>query len=75
MTCPWDNHVERSLNYKEEKYSPSVADLDNDFRVFHYSVEVSVRGQVTKDNRACLNSFTVSGRNKIGRELSPLALI
>ena len=52
LTCPWDNNVERSHNYKEEKYSPLVADLANDFRVFHYSVEVTVRGQVTKDNRA-----------------------
>ena len=57
LTCPWDNNVERSHNYKEEKYSPLVADLTNAFSVFHFSVEVSVRGQITKSNRARLKSF------------------
>ena len=57
LTCPWDNNVERSHTYKEEKYSPLVADLANHFSVFHFSVEVSVRGQVSKSNRARLKSF------------------
>ena len=57
LTCPWDNNIERSHTYKEEKYSPLVADLANSFSVFHFSVEVSVRGQVTKNNRARLKSF------------------
>ena len=57
LTCPWDNNVERSHTYKEEKYSPLVADLANHFSVFHFSVEVSVRGQVLKSNRARLKSF------------------
>ena len=57
LTCPWDNNIERSHNYKEEKYAPLVADLTNAFSVFHFSVEVSVRGQISKSNRARLKSF------------------
>ena len=57
FTCPWDNNIEQSHTYKEGKYSPLVADLANSFSVFHFSVEVSVRGQVTKNNRARLKSF------------------
>ena len=36
LTCPWDNNVERSHTYKEEKYSPLVADLANHF--FRFSL-------------------------------------
>ena len=57
LTCPWDNNVERAHAYKEDKYAPLVADLSRDFTVFHFSIEVSARGQVTKSNRARLKEF------------------
>ena len=57
LTCPWDMNIERSHNYKEEKYAPLVADLSRNFKVFHFSIEVSVRGQVSKGNRTRLKSF------------------
>ena len=57
LTCPWDKNIDRSHTYKEDKYSPLVADLSQSFTVFHYSVEVSVRGQLTGNNRARLKSF------------------
>ena len=52
LTCPWDHNVERSHEYKQEKYSPLVADLSRSYRTKYYPVEVSVRGQVTKKNKA-----------------------
>ena len=58
LTCPWDSNVANSHSYKEEKYAPLIADLSRDFSVFNYSVEVSARGQVTKDNRARIKSLT-----------------
>ena len=57
LTCPWDNNVDRSHSFKEEKYSPLVADLARNFSVSQFSVEITVRGQVTKANRARLKSF------------------
>ena len=57
LTCPWDSNIDRSHTYKEDKYAPLVADLSRDFKVFHFSFEVSVRGQVTKANRARLKEF------------------
>ena len=57
LTCPWDSNVQRSHDYKEEKYAPLVADLSRDFRVYNYSVEISARGQVTKPNRARIKSL------------------
>ena len=57
LTCPWDSNISRAHEYKQEKYSSLVADLSMNYRVFHFSVEVSVRGQITKRNRARLKSF------------------
>ena len=57
LTCPWDGNVERSHAYKEGKYAPLMADLSRDFTVLHYSIEISVRGQVTKDNKSRIKSF------------------
>ena len=57
LTCPFDTNIERSHNYKQEKYAPLVADLSRDFKVFQFSIEVSVRGQITKGNRARIKSF------------------
>ena len=58
LTCPWDNNIERSHNYKEEKYSSLVTDLARDFTVFQFSVEVSVRGQLTGPNKARLKNLS-----------------
>ena len=57
LTCPWDANIERSHNYKQEKYSALVADLSRHFRVKYYPVEVSVRGQVSKNNKSRFKSF------------------
>ena len=57
LTCPWDSNIVRSHEYKQDKYAPLIADLSRDFTVFQFSVEVSVRGQVSKGNRARLKSF------------------
>ena len=57
LTCPWDSNIENAHSFKDTKYAPLVADLSNDYKVFHYSVEVSVRGQLTKSNRARLKSM------------------
>ena len=57
LTCPWDDNIARSHNFKQEKYAPLVADLSRIYKVFHFSIEVSVRGQVSKSNRARLKSF------------------
>ena len=57
LTCPWDANVERSHEYKKEKYAPLVADLSHSYSVKYYPVEVTVRGQVTKKNRARFKSL------------------
>ena len=57
LTCPWDANISRSHDFKQEKYAPLVADLSRDYKVFHFSIEVSVRGQVSKGNRARLKAF------------------
>ena len=59
LTCPWESNIERSHSFKEAKYAPLVADLSHDFRVFHYSVEISARGFISKQNRARLKAFTL----------------
>ena len=57
LTVPWDNNVDTSHEYKQQKYTPLVNDLSRDYRVEFYCVEVSVRGQLTKANKARLKSF------------------
>ena len=57
LTCPWDDNILRSHEFKDRKYAPLIADLSRNFRVHNYSVEISVRGQVSKQNRARLKSF------------------
>ena len=57
LTCPWDANIARSHSYKSEKYAPLVADLSSTHVVSFFSVEVSARGQVTKENRSRLKSF------------------
>ena len=57
LTCPWDTNIQRSHDYKQEKYAPLIADLSRDFNVFYFPIEVSVRGQVSKGNRARFKAF------------------
>ena len=57
LTCPWDSNIARSHTYKEEKYAPLVADLSRTYRTFLFSIEVSVRGQVTAENKKRLKAF------------------
>ena len=57
LTCPWDSNITRSHTYKEEKYAPLVADMSQRFKTYLFSVEVSVRGQVTAENKKRLKAF------------------
>ena len=57
LTCPWDSNVARSHTFKEEKYAPLVADLARLFKVFNYSIEVSAKGQITKENRTRIKAL------------------
>ena len=56
LTCPWDDNIHRSHEFKDRKYAPLIADLSRHFnlkfKVHNYSVGISVRGQVSKQNRA-----------------------
>ena len=57
LTCPWDRNIERSHEFKREKYAPLVNDLSRNFTVFYFPIEVSVRGQISKGNRARFKAF------------------
>ena len=57
LTCPWDGNIVRSHEFKREKYAPLVGDLSRSFNVFYFPIEVSVRGQVSKGNRARFKAF------------------
>ena len=61
LTCPWDANIATSHTFKLEKYSPLVADLSRRYTVHYYPVEISVRGQVSKSNRARLKSLVFNG--------------
>ena len=72
LTCPWDTNIARSHQYKTDKYASLVTDLSNDYLVSFFSVEVSARGQVTKDNRSRLKSLfhkCCSGPNAASKSL------
>ena len=57
LTCPWDTNIARSHTYKSEKYAPLVADLSQSHIVSFFSIEVSARGQVSKENVSRLKCF------------------
>ena len=58
LTCPWDTNVTTAHIYKQNKYAYLVMDLSNgDFTVDLYCFEVSVRGQISKQNKARIKSF------------------
>ena len=58
LTCPWNGKISRSHFYKEEKYAPLIADLSQRYKTYLFSMEVSVRGQISGDNRKRLKAFT-----------------
>ena len=57
LTVPWDANVETSHDLKVRKYAPLVNDLSVRFSVEVFCFEVSVRGQLTKINKARVKSF------------------
>ena len=57
LTCPWDKNILRSHNFKTEKYASLIADLAQSRVVSFFCVEISARGQITKENRSRLKSF------------------
>ena len=57
LTCPWDSNIARSHSFKEDKYAPLIADLSRNFSVFNYSVEVSARGQITRENKTRIKAL------------------
>ena len=57
LTCPWDDNISRSHAFKEGKYAPLIADLSQRYRAYLFSIEISVRGQVSSDNRKRLKAF------------------
>ena len=67
LTCPWDSNIQRSHTYKQEKYAPLVADLSQRFSVFHFSIEVSVRGQISKENQSRIRAIVFRCCNTPGK--------
>ena len=57
LTCPWDSNIVRSHNFKTEKYAPLIADLSCTRIVSFFAVEISARGQISKENRSRLKCF------------------
>ena len=57
LTCPWDRNIDRSHEFKEEKYATLVTDLSQNYSVSLFSVEISSRGLVTPANRARIKAF------------------
>ena len=57
LTVPWDSNVLTSHDLKVRKYASLVNDLSSRFNVEVFCFEVSVRGQVSKINKARLKSF------------------
>ena len=67
LTVPWDRNVTNAHEYKMGKYASLSLDLERaGFKVDLFCFEVSVRGQISKANRArlkCLiHKYTNSGR-------------
>ena len=51
--------MERDHTYKEEKYSPLVADHSSEYQVYQFSVEVSARGFISRENKARIKAFSL----------------
>ena len=72
LTCPWERNIDRDHEFKEAKYAPLVADLSRSFTVLQYSVEVSARGLITKQNKARLKAFAMKSCDVRNAELKGL---
>ena len=57
LTVPWDMNIDSSHGIKSRKYASLIGDLERHFSVEAYCFEVSVRGLVSKANKARLKSF------------------
>ena len=57
LTVPWDMNIDSSHDIKSRKYASLIGDLERQFSVEAYCFEVSVRGLVSKANKARLKSF------------------
>ena len=58
LTVPWDSNIGNAHQLKTDKYAALVSDLETaGYRVYLFCFEVSVRGQITKANKARLKSF------------------
>ena len=58
LTCPFDTNIDTAHDFKMGKYASLVGDLQGDgYLVDLFCVEVSVRGQISKANRARIKSF------------------
>ena len=55
ITKKWENMPKKC--FKAEKYAPLIADLSQRYVVSFFPIEVSARGQVSKDNRTRLKTF------------------
>ena len=54
---PVDSNSDRSHDFKLAKYAPLVSDLSSAACFLFFTVEISVRGQVTKNNQFRLKGF------------------
>ena len=60
LKCPFDSNIEKQHGYKMNKYAALVGDLSTSFSVDLYCFEVSVRGQICRQNKARLKSFLLA---------------
>ena len=57
LMCPWDGNIASSHAFKEEKYASLIADFSQQYTCYHFSIEISVRGQVSSNNKKRLKAF------------------
>ena len=57
LTVPWDANIGSCHDLKVRKYAPLVNNLSLNFDVEVFCFEVSVRGQISKINKARVKSF------------------
>jgi hypothetical protein len=63
LTCPWDQNTDKMHTFKTDKYAALLNDLLHaGFKVDLFCFEVSMRGQITKANKAQLKSFLLKAR-------------
>ena len=73
LTVPWDMNINGSHDFKTRKYASLIGDLERLFSVEAYCFEVSVRGLVSKANKARLKSFLLNSTGL--RRASAVSLI